>query len=73
MKMKIKDWNRSLKVRLVGEFFMNTSYWMVFPFLAMSIRDMLQVEGLIRVCQEFLRLSPKAVVILENQCYIFLT
>ncbi|TWT27513.1 MFS transporter [Planomicrobium sp. CPCC 101110] len=32
--MKIRDWDRSLKVRLVGEFFMNTSYWMVFPFLA---------------------------------------
>ncbi|PSL34301.1 sugar phosphate permease [Planomicrobium soli] len=32
--MKIKDWDRSLKVRLIGEFFMNTSYWMVFPFLA---------------------------------------
>lgn len=37
--MKIKDWNRSLKVRLVGEFFMNTSYWMVFPFLAIYFAE----------------------------------
>lgn len=37
--MKIKDWNRNLKVRLVGEFFMNTSYWMVFPFLAIYFAE----------------------------------
>lgn len=37
--MKIKDWNRSLKVRLVGEFFMNTSFWMVFPFLAIYFAE----------------------------------
>lgn len=37
--MKIRDWDRSLKVRLVGEFFMNTSYWMVFPFLAIYFAE----------------------------------
>lgn len=37
--MKIRDWDRSLKVRLVGEFFMNTSYWMVFPFLAIYFSE----------------------------------
>lgn len=37
--MKIRDWNRSLKVRLVGEFFMNTSFWMVFPFLAIYFAE----------------------------------
>ncbi|SDG64851.1 Predicted arabinose efflux permease, MFS family [Planococcus glaciei] len=37
--MRIRDWDRSLKVRLVGEFFMNTSYWMVFPFLAIYFAD----------------------------------
>lgn len=37
--MKIRDWNRNLKVRLVGEFFMNTSYWMVFPFLAIYFAE----------------------------------
>lgn len=44
----------------------------VFPFLAMSQRDKLQVESLIRVCQEFLSLSLKAVVISKNQCCVFL-
>lgn len=37
--MRIRDWNRNLKVRLVGEFFMNTSYWMVFPFLAIYFAE----------------------------------
>lgn len=37
--MKIRDWDRSLKVRLIGELFMNTSYWMVFPFLAIYFAD----------------------------------
>lgn len=37
--MKIRDWNRNLKIRLVGEFFMNTSYWMVFPFLAIYFAE----------------------------------
>ncbi|AQU81103.1 MULTISPECIES: MFS transporter [Planococcus] len=37
--MKIRDWDRSLKVRLIGEFFMNTSYWMVFPFLAIYFAE----------------------------------
>ena len=37
--MRLKDWDRSLKVRLVGEFFMNTSYWMVFPFLAIYFAE----------------------------------
>lgn len=32
--MRIRDWDRSLKVRLFGEFFTNLSFWMVFPFLA---------------------------------------
>lgn len=32
--MRIRDWDRSLKVRLFGEFFSNLSFWMVFPFLA---------------------------------------
>ncbi len=37
--MRFKDWDRSLKVRLIGEFFMNTSYWMVFPFLAIYFAE----------------------------------
>ncbi|MBD7945846.1 MFS transporter [Psychrobacillus sp. FSL K6-2684] len=37
--MRIRDWNRSLQVRLFGEFFSNLSFWMVFPFLAIYFAD----------------------------------
>ena len=37
--MRIRDWNRSLKVRLFGEFFSNLSFWMVFPFLAIYFAE----------------------------------
>ena len=37
--MRIRDWNRSLKVRLYGEFFSNLSFWMVFPFLAIYFAE----------------------------------
>ncbi|WP_313893699.1 MFS transporter [Psychrobacillus sp.] len=37
--MRIKDWDRSLKVRLFGEFFSNFSFWMVFPFLAIYFAE----------------------------------
>jgi MFS family permease len=37
--MKLKDWDRNLKVRLVGESIMNISYWMFFPFLTIYFSD----------------------------------
>ncbi|WP_277586245.1 MDR family MFS transporter [Psychrobacillus antarcticus] len=37
--MRIRDWDRSLQVRLFGEFFSNSSFWMVFPFLAIYFAD----------------------------------
>ncbi|MBK3495343.1 MFS transporter [Viridibacillus sp. YIM B01967] len=37
--MKIKDWDRSLKVRLIGEAFMNITFWMFFPFLAIYFAE----------------------------------
>lgn len=37
--MRIRDWDRALKVRLFGEFFSNLSFWMVFPFLAIYFAD----------------------------------
>lgn len=37
--MRIRDWDRSLKIRLIGELFMNTSFWMVFPFLAIYFAE----------------------------------
>ncbi|MFZ0578003.1 MAG: MFS transporter, partial [Psychrobacillus psychrotolerans] len=38
-RMRIRDWDRSLQVRLFGEFFSNLSFWMVFPFLAIYFAD----------------------------------
>lgn len=37
--MRIRDWDRSLKVRLFGEFFSNLCFWMVFPFLAIYFAE----------------------------------
>ena len=37
--MRIRDWDRSLKARLVGEAFMNITFWMFFPFLAIYFAD----------------------------------
>lgn len=37
--MRIRDWDRPLKVRLIGEFFSNLSFWMVFPFLAIYFAE----------------------------------
>ncbi|MGJ7911750.1 MDR family MFS transporter [Neobacillus sp. LXY-1] len=37
--MKIRDWDRNLKVRLFGEALMNISFWMFFPFLAIYFAD----------------------------------
>lgn len=37
--MRIRDWDRSLQVRLFGVFFSNLSFWMVFPFLAIYFAD----------------------------------
>ena len=37
--MRIRDWDRPLKVRLFGEFFSNLSFWMVFPFLAIYFAE----------------------------------
>lgn len=37
--MKIRDWDRNLKVRLFGEGAMNITYWMFFPFLTIYFAD----------------------------------
>ncbi|MCQ6281119.1 MFS transporter [Bacillus sp. EB600] len=37
--MRLKDWDRNLKVRLFGESIMNISYWMFFPFLTIYFAD----------------------------------
>lgn len=37
--MKLKDWDKNLKVRLFGEGLMNITFWMFFPFLTIYFAD----------------------------------
>ncbi|WP_203363915.1 MFS transporter [Bacillus sp. REN10] len=37
--MRIRDWDQSLKVRLLGEGIMNVTFWMFFPFLAIYFAE----------------------------------
>lgn len=37
--MRIRDWDRNLKVRLFGEGIMNITFWMFFPFLAIYFSE----------------------------------
>ncbi|MED1864679.1 MFS transporter [Fictibacillus nanhaiensis] len=37
--MRWKDWDANLKVRLIGEFFVNLLFWMFFPFMAIYFSD----------------------------------
>lgn len=37
--MKIKDWDKSLKARLLGELFINVTFWMFFPFIAIYFAE----------------------------------
>lgn len=39
--MKIKQWDRSLKIRLAGETIFNLFYWMYFPFMAVYFSGIL--------------------------------
>ncbi|EIT85860.1 major facilitator superfamily permease [Fictibacillus macauensis ZFHKF-1] len=42
--MKWKDWDRNLKVRLLGEFMINLLFWMFFPYMAIYFADSLGKE-----------------------------
>ncbi|MGG1685638.1 MDR family MFS transporter [Pseudalkalibacillus sp. NRS-1564] len=37
--MRIKDWDRNLKIRLLGEGMMNILFWMFFPFMAIYFSE----------------------------------
>lgn len=37
--MKIRNWDRNLKIRLIGEGAMNITYWMFFPFLTIFFAE----------------------------------
>ncbi|MED2972181.1 MFS transporter [Fictibacillus sp. B-59209] len=42
--MKWKDWDRNIKVRLLGEFVINLLFWMFFPYMAIYFSDELGKE-----------------------------
>ncbi|GKU82198.1 MFS transporter [Niallia sp. NCCP-28] len=37
--MRLRDWDRNLKIRLAGETIVNITFWMFFPFLAIYFAD----------------------------------
>ena len=37
--MRLRDWDKNLKIRLAGETIVNISFWMFFPFLAIYFAD----------------------------------
>ncbi len=37
--MRLRDWNRNLKIRLYGEGLMNISFWMFYPFLTIYFAE----------------------------------
>ncbi|MGE8203090.1 MDR family MFS transporter [Heyndrickxia sp. NPDC080065] len=37
--MRIRDWDKNLKIRLVGEALMNVTFWMFFPFLTIYFSE----------------------------------
>jgi len=39
MPMRLRDWDRNLKIRLTGESVVNITFWMFFPFLAIYFTD----------------------------------
>ncbi|MCK6255867.1 MFS transporter [Fictibacillus sp. KIGAM418] len=52
--MKWKDWDRNIKVRLLGEFVINLLFWMFFPYMAIYFSDELGKEqaGLLLVASQ---------------------
>ncbi|MEW5321584.1 MFS transporter [Geobacillus thermoleovorans] len=52
--MRIRDWDRNLKVRLFGEALMNTTFWMFFPFMSIYFADAFGTEtaGLLMIASQ---------------------
>jgi DHA1 family multidrug resistance protein B-like MFS transporter len=38
--MRIRDWDRNLHIRLIGESLMGITFWMIFPFIAIYFSEM---------------------------------
>lgn len=54
--MKIRDWDRNLKIRLIGEFFVGATFWMFFPFMTLYFSESLgkSLTGLLLVFSQAL-------------------
>ncbi len=54
--MRFRDWDRNLKVRLIGEFCVNSIFWMFFPFLILSFNESFgkQTTGILIVISQVL-------------------
>lgn len=54
--MKFKDLDRNIKIRLVGEFAVSTSFWMFFPFLTIYFTETLgtAITGILLVLSQVL-------------------
>lgn len=54
--MKIRNWDRNLKIRLFGEFFVGATFWMFFPFMTLYFSESLgkSLTGLLLVCSQAL-------------------
>jgi MFS transporter, DHA1 family, multidrug resistance protein B len=52
--MRIRDWDRNLKVRLFGEAMMNITFWMFFPFLTIYFTEAFgkQMAGLLLIASQ---------------------
>lgn len=52
--MRIRDWDRNLKIRLFGEGIMNITFWMFFPFLTIYFSEVFGKEkaGLLLVLSQ---------------------
>ncbi|SFC86501.1 Predicted arabinose efflux permease, MFS family [Bacillus sp. OV322] len=55
MAMRLKDWDKNLKIRLSGEFLVNVTFWMFFPFLAIYFTDSFgkTAAGLLLIFSQF--------------------
>ncbi len=54
--MRFRNWDRNLKVRLAGEFCVNSIFWMFFPFLILSFNEEFgkQTTGILIVVSQLL-------------------
>ncbi|MDF2557607.1 MAG: transporter [Bacillales bacterium] len=54
--MRIRDWDRNLKIRLIGEFFVGATFWMFFPFMTLYFSESLgkSLTGLLLVISQAL-------------------